>query len=67
MTAAADVRWADIAAAGGIRAWVDQEIARADLTDPGAATATTDAEKKQYKARRDKERKVRGALYQRAW
>ena len=37
-------RWDDIAAAGGIRNWVDAEITRQGLTDPGASSATTDAE-----------------------
>ncbi len=59
--------WGEVAAAGGIREWVDAEIARQGLTDPGAASATTDAEKKQYRARRDEERKVRKDLYKRAW
>ncbi len=67
MTAPAPDRWADIAAAGGIRPWVDQEIARQGLVDPGVTSATTDAEKKQYKARRDEERKLRRELYKRAW
>ena len=33
----------------------------------GRRPATTDAEKKQYKARRDEERRVRRELYKRAW
>ena len=45
--------WADIAAAGGIRGWVDVEVARQGLADPGATSAMTDAEKQLYKARRD--------------
>src|ERR1041385_4889897 len=62
-----ELRWADVAAAGGIREWVDAEVARQGLTDPGAAASMTDAEKKNYKARRDEERKVRRGLYKRAW
>ncbi|HUJ57487.1 MAG TPA: reverse transcriptase family protein [Kofleriaceae bacterium] len=58
-------RWADIAATGGIRAWVDAEIARQGLADPGAPSG--DAEKKAYKARRDEERRVRRELHRRAW
>src|SRR5262247_3901388 len=63
----AALAWAEIAAAGGIRDWVDAEIARQGLADPGATSAMTDAEKKLYKARRDEERKVRRELYRRAW
>jgi RNA-directed DNA polymerase len=59
--------WADIAAAGGIRGWVDAEVARQGLADPGATSAMTDAEKQLYKARRDEERKLRRELYRRAW
>ena len=61
----ADVKWADVAAAGGIREWVDAEIARQGLTDPGVPT--DDADKKQYKARRQEERRVRKELYRAAW
>ena len=59
--------WADVAAAGGIRAWVDAEIARQGLADPGGTSAMTDAEKQRYKARREEERRVRRELYRRAW
>lgn len=62
-----DVRWEDVAAAGGIRPWVDQEVAKQGLADPGTAAITNDAEKKAYKARRDEERKLRKALYRQAW
>jgi RNA-directed DNA polymerase len=62
-----DPAWADVAAAGGIRAWVDAEVARQGLVDPGATSTMTDAEKKLYKARRDEERRVRRELYRRAW
>jgi RNA-directed DNA polymerase len=59
--------WAEIAAAGGIRGWVDAEVARQGLVDPGASSAMTDAEKQLYKARRDEERTLRRELYRRAW
>jgi hypothetical protein len=59
--------WAEIAAAGGIRGWVDAEVARQGLVDPGASSAMSDAEKQLYKARRDEERKLRRELYRRAW
>ncbi len=65
--AADDLRWADVAAAGGIREWVDAQIAKQGLTDPGVPSSMTDAEKKQYKARREEERRVRRELYKRAW
>ncbi len=60
------VRWADIAAAGGIREWVDAEIVRQGLQDPGSGNLS-DAEKKVYKARREEERRVRRELYKSAW
>jgi RNA-directed DNA polymerase len=60
-----DPRWSDIAAAGGIRAWVDAEIARRGLADPGPPTS--DADKKAYKARRDEERRTRRELHRQAW
>jgi hypothetical protein len=61
------LQWADVAAKGGIREWVDAEIARAGLTDPGVPSSMTDAEKKLYKARREEERRVRRELYKKAW
>ena len=63
----ADLRWADVDAAGGIRAWVDAEVARQGLADSGTPSTMTDAEKKNYKARREEERRVRRELYKRAW
>ena len=61
------LRWADVAAAGGIREWVDAQIAKQGLADPGAASSMNDAEKKLYKARREEERRVRRELYKQAW
>src|SRR4051794_22253109 len=61
------LQWADVAAKGGIREWVDAEIARQGLTDPGGTAGMTDAEKKLYKARRVEERSVRRELYKKAW
>jgi RNA-directed DNA polymerase len=61
------LRWADVAAAGGIREWVDAQIAKLGLADPGVTGSMTDAEKKLYKARRDEERRVRRDLYRQAW
>ncbi|MBX3161456.1 MAG: RNA-directed DNA polymerase [Deltaproteobacteria bacterium] len=59
--------WADVAAAGGIREWVDAEVARQGLASTGVPPNMTDAEKKLFKARRDEERRVRKELYKRAW
>jgi hypothetical protein len=61
------LRWADVDAAGGIRPWVDAEVARQGLNDTGLPSTMTDAEKKNYKARREEERRVRRELYKRAW
>jgi len=61
------LRWADVAAAGGIREWVDAQIAKQGLADPGAGASMTDAGKKLYKARREEERRVRRDLYRQAW
>ncbi|HWU89863.1 MAG TPA: reverse transcriptase family protein [Kofleriaceae bacterium] len=61
------LQWADVAAKGGIRDWVDAEIARQGLADPGVPSSMSDAEKKLYKARRDEERRVRRELYKKAW
>src|SRR4051794_2131570 len=60
-------QWADVAAAGGIREWVDAQIAKQGLADPGAGASMTDAEKKLYKARRKEERRARRELYKQAW
>jgi RNA-directed DNA polymerase len=60
-------RWADVDAAGGIREWVDAEIEKQGLDDPGFRASMSDAEKKAYKARRDEERRVRRELNRRAW
>ena len=65
--AEAALQWADVDAAGGIRAWVDAEVARQGLADTGTPSTMTDAEKKNYKARREEERRVRRELYRRAW
>lgn len=61
------LQWADIAAAGGIRDWVDAEITRQGLAAASVPQGMSDAEKKQFKARREEERRVRRELYKRAW
>ncbi|HEU0034178.1 MAG TPA: reverse transcriptase family protein [Kofleriaceae bacterium] len=65
--AAIAVQWADVEAAGGIREWVDAEVARQGLAFTGVPSGMSDAEKKQFKARREEERRVRRELYKRAW
>ncbi len=62
-----ELKWADVAAAGGMREWVEAEIARQGLASSGVPSGMTDAEKKQFKARREEERKVKKDLYRRAW
>jgi RNA-directed DNA polymerase len=62
-----ELKWADVAATGGIREWVDAEVARQGLASTGVPSNMSDAEKKAFKARRDEERKVRRELYRRAW
>ena len=62
-----ELEWADVAAAGGIREWVDAETARQGLADPGVPSSMTDGEKKLYKARREEERRVRRGLFRKAW
>lgn len=60
-------QWLDISAAGGIREWVDAQVAKQGLADPGGTASMNDAEKKLYKARREEERRVRRELYRQAW
>jgi RNA-directed DNA polymerase len=63
-----ELRWPDVEAAGGIREWVDAEVAKQGLAAPSyTPSGMSDAEKKQFKARRDEERRVRRDLYRRAW
>src|SRR5258706_10127638 len=62
-----ELKWADVAVTGGIRGWVDAEIARQGLAASGVPSNMNDAEKKLFKARRDEERRVRKDLYKRAW
>ena len=67
MAEPAAIAWADVSAAGGIREWVDAQIAKQGLADPGASQSMSDAEKKLYKARREEERRVRRELFKQAW
>jgi hypothetical protein len=65
--AAETLQWAEVAAAGGIRNWVDAELRRQGLLDPSDTSKLSDEQRKQYKARREEERRVRKELYRRAW
>ena len=70
MTTAAEDKlpdWAGIAAEGGIDAWVRSELMRRDLIDDRDTTQLSEREKKQYKARREEERRVRRLLQKHAW
>ena len=60
--------WSAIAEAGGIRNWVDAELNRQGLLDPGTDTSRlSDKKRKAYKAAREQERKVRKQLMAKAW
>jgi hypothetical protein len=61
------LQWADVAAKGGIREWVDAELERLGLADPGVPSSMTEAERKLYKAKREEERRVRRELHKKAW
>ncbi|EDM73524.1 RNA-directed DNA polymerase domain protein [Plesiocystis pacifica SIR-1] len=61
-------KWADIEAAGNIRNWVDAELERRGLRDPGVDTSRlSDKQRKAYKAKREEERRVRRVLQGQAW
>lgn len=63
-----EVTWAQIREAGGEEAWLQQELRKRGLLDEGTDTATlTEAAKKQYKARREEERRVRRQLLRVRW
>ena len=60
--------WPEIAAAGGIHEWVEAELRRRGLSAEGIDTSKlADAERKQFKARREEERRVRKLLRKAAW
>jgi len=61
------VAWADVEAKGGIRPWVDSELERLGLRDPGTPSSMTDAERRAYKAQREEERRMRRELLRAAW
>lgn len=67
-TPALEVTWAQIREAGGEEAWLQQELRKRGLLDEGTDTSTlTEAAKKQYKARREEERRVRRQLLRVRW
>jgi hypothetical protein len=60
--------WDGIAAEGGVDEWVRAELRRRGLLDEGTdTTKLSDKDKKQYKARREEERRVRRELRKHAW
>ena len=60
--------WSAIEEAGNIRNWVDAELERRGLRDPGVDTSKlSDKNKKAFKAKREEERKVRRELKAKAW
>ena len=60
--------WSAIEEAGNIRNWVDAELERRGLRDPGVdASKLSDKNKKAFKAKREEERKVRRELEAKAW
>jgi hypothetical protein len=68
-TAPSDLpKWSDIEAAGNIRNWVDAELGRRGLRDDGVdVSKLSDKKRKEYKAAREEERKVRRELMVKAW
>jgi RNA-directed DNA polymerase len=61
-------KWSEIQAAGNLRNWVDAELERRGLRDPGVDTSKlSDKKRKEYKAKREEERKVRRELMAKAW
>jgi hypothetical protein len=60
--------WPEIAAAGGVHAWVVAELQARGLWEDSVDTSRlSDRERKQYKARRAEERRVRKVLRAHAW
>lgn len=59
--------WDVIAGEGGVDAWVHAELTRRDLVDSRDTSTLSDSEKKQYKLRREEERRVRKLLRKHAW
>lgn len=59
--------WDAIAAEGGVDAWVHAELMRRDLIDHRDTSTLSDKERKQYKARREEERRIRKLLKKHAW
>jgi retron-type reverse transcriptase len=60
--------WDGIASEGGTDEWVRAELRRRGLLDEGTDTSRlSDKEKKNYKARREEERRVKRVLEKHAW
>ncbi len=60
-------KWSEIAAAGGVRNWVDAELTRRGLREDVDTASLSDKQRKAFKARREEERKVRRELMAVAW
>jgi RNA-directed DNA polymerase len=61
------VQWSDIAAAGGVDAWIVAELTRRGLRDSSDTSQMSDSERKNFKAKREEERKVRRELKKATW
>lgn len=61
------VDWPVIAEAGGIHAWVHDELQRQGLIEDTDTSTLSDKERKRFKARREQERRVRRTLLEQAW
>jgi len=59
--------WPAIAEEGGIHQWVHAELMRRGLIEEVDASSLSDKARKQYKARREEERRVRKLLRRHAW
>lgn len=60
--------WSGIAEAGGIDAWVVAELQARGLWEHGVDTSKlSEKERKQFKARREEERRIRAQLRKHAW
>jgi hypothetical protein len=59
--------WPEIAAEGGIHAWVHAELMRRGLIEDVDTSRLSDKERKKFKARREEERRVRKVLRRHGW
>jgi hypothetical protein len=59
--------WPEIAAEGGIHAWVHAELMRRGLIEDVDTSRLSDKERKKFKARREEERRLRKILRKHGW